>query len=221
MTVAVLAGLGTDAMCEARTGWIPTIAPLLIGLALIDSWLVSPSYLSYAVLGEEPPLPSSSEFHQLSSPKYFGHMFMAAKANTGLLSCYEVLQPRISPRGYDQPGYRGEQYLLDPGTVTLTRWTPNQLSYDVLAPRPTVLIVNQNYDEGWHLIRGKGEVFPRDGLIAVGLPAGRQCLEMVYRPRAFVIGLGITTLTFIVMLVAWRYERRRAKAARRALALTS
>ncbi|MGD0075263.1 MAG: hypothetical protein ABSD31_13130 [Candidatus Binataceae bacterium] len=208
LTVAVLAALGVDVMCAPRTGWVPTLAPLLVGLALIDSWLVSPSYLSYAVIGQEASLPSSKEFHQLSSPKYFGHMFMGAKANTGILSCYEVLGPRVSPRGYDQPGYRGEQYLLGSGTVTLARWTPNQLSYDVLAPRPTVLIVNQNYDEGWHLIRGKGEVFSRGGLIAVGLSAGRQHLEIVYRPRAFVIGLGITMLTFIVTLVVWRYERR-------------
>jgi len=213
LTVAVLAGLGIDAMCAPRIGWVPTIAPLLVGLALIDSWLVSVSYLSYAVIGQEALLPSSKEFHQMSSSALFGHMFMGAKANMGVMSCYEVLGRTANPRGYDQPGYRGEQYLLGPGTATLTNWTPNELSYNVLAPGPTVLIVNQNYDEGWHLIRGKGEVFSREGLIAVRLPAGRQHLEIVYRPRSFVIGLGITMLTFVAMFVIWRYERCRTKAA--------
>ena len=211
LTVAVLVGLGVDAMCAPRTGWVPTIAPLLVGLALIDSWLVSPSYLSYAVIGQEPSLPSSKEFHQMSSSTLSGHMFMGAKANIGVLGCYEVVGLGANPRGYDQPGYRGEQYLLGPGTVTLTRWTPNQLSYDVVAPGPTVLIVNQNYDEGWHLLRGKGEVFLQDGLIAVRLPAGRQHLEIVYRPRSFVIGLGITMLIFAATFAVWLYERRLAR----------
>ncbi len=210
LTLAVLTGLGVDAMYASKERLIRAAAVLLVGLALLDSWLVSASYLRYAVIGQEASLPSSKEFHQMSSSMLYGHMFMAAKANTGVLSCYEVLGRTANPRGYDQPGYRGEQYLLGDGMVALTSWTPNRLGYDVVALKPTVLIVNQNYDEGWHLIRGKGEVFSQDGLIAVRLlPAGRQHLEIVYRPRSFVVGLGITMLTFVATLAVWLFERRR------------
>ena len=207
LTSGVLAGQGVEAMCAPGLGWPSTVAPLLVGLAVIDSWLVSASYLSYAVIGQEPAIAYSDQFHQMSEPYLFGHMYMSARANIGVISCYEVLGRTAYPRGYDQLGYRGEQYLLGSGKVTLTNWTPNKLSYDVIAPVPEVLIVNQNYDEGWHLIKGEGSVFSQGGLIALRLPAGQEHVELLYRPRAFTIGLGVTTLSFLVTLGVLLYER--------------
>ena len=61
--------------------------------------------------------------------------------------------------------------------MALSNWTPNALSFEVEVPSPTVMVVNQNYEPGWRLVKGRGDVFSRDGLIGVLLPAGRQQLE--------------------------------------------
>jgi uncharacterized membrane protein YfhO len=74
------------------------------------------------------------------------------------------------------------------------------------------MVVNQNYEQGWRLVRGRGDLFSRGGLIGVRLPAGRQHLELAYRSGAFVVGLAITILTFAAMFVVWRYERCQVKA---------
>ena len=113
--------------------------------------------------------------------------------------------------GYDQGGYKGEQYLTGSGTLKLTRWTPNALSYEVMVFAPTVLIVNQNYEPGWHLAQGVGRVSSENGLIAIHLPTGQQHLKLVYRSKSFDYGLGIFVLTLVALLLLWRYERPRVK----------
>jgi uncharacterized membrane protein YfhO len=138
-------------------------------------------------------------------------MLRAAKSNLGVLTCYDEASPERHARGYDQPGYRGEQYLLGAGTVTLTKWTPNHLSFEVDAPSPTVMVVNQNYYPSWRLMQGKGELLSNDGLIAVRVPAGRQHIELAYRSRPFAVGLAITIVTTLAMLLLWRYECLRGK----------
>jgi len=45
--------------------------------------------------------------------------------------------------GYNQTGYRGEYYLLEPREVRQTLWTPNRLRYEVNVSGPSSLVVNQ------------------------------------------------------------------------------
>jgi uncharacterized membrane protein YfhO len=124
----------------------------------------------------------------------------------GALECYEYTDITTKAVGYDQPGYRGEQYLTGPGTVAVSRWTPNALTYEVSAPMPTVLTINQNYNEGWRLSAGRGELFANGGLIGVRLPAGRQRLTLSYRSVQFLYGLVVSLLGFAAMLLLWRFD---------------
>jgi len=103
----------------------------------------------------------------------------------------------------NQPGYRGEHYLLGPGSLVGRRWTPNALSYDVVTPVANVVVINQNYDTNWRLARGRGEVFSQGGLIAVRVPAGGQHLRLVYRSNAFLVGAAISLLTAVITLALW------------------
>jgi len=160
---------------------------------------------------DESPV-ASANFRQTFAPGAFHHMLRSAKSNLGVVQCYDDVAGPHSARGYEQPGYRGERYLLGAGTVILTNWTPNALSFDVDAPSPTVMVVNQNYDPNWRLMQGKGDLFSNDGLIAVRVPAGRQHIELGYRSRAFAIGLAITIVTTLAMLLLWRYECLRGDA---------
>ncbi|MGH7814723.1 MAG: hypothetical protein ACREQI_12065 [Candidatus Binataceae bacterium] len=212
LAAGMLAGLGTDALRAAAKPWGARLAAALIVLALIDSWSVNARHMYFIVEQPQRPLPSSAVFRQAAGRDYYYRMYMAAKANLGALSCYENIPPETGPklRGFDQAGYRGEQYLLGPGTVKLTRWTPNALSFDVAAPCPTVMAINQNYYRNWRITEGKGEVVSEDGLLAVVLPPGEQRIEIAYRSEAFSIGLLITLTTFLILVSVWLYERSRA-----------
>ena len=208
LVTGVLAGFGADAIQGRAKPWGEIVTALLIALALIDGWSVNEPHVHHVVEGEEAPLPWAPRFRQADDPAYGLRTFMASKANIGVVSCYEPIAPEPKARGYNQPGYRGEQYLLGAGTVKLTRWTPNLLTFDIEASRPTRMVVNQNYDPGWRVVEGQGAVVPEGGLIAVIVPEGRQQVVLAYRSKAFVIGLSITLVTFAALLLLWGYERR-------------
>lgn len=110
----------------------------------------------------------------------------------------------------NQPGHRGEYYLLGPGSLVLRQWTPNALSYDVVTPIANVAVINQNYDANWRLARGRRVVFSHGGLIAVRVPAGTQHLRLVYRNNLFLIGATISLMTCVIALALWTRERRRS-----------
>jgi hypothetical protein len=210
LAAGMLAGLGVDALGEVAEPWGMAAALMLVTLALIDGWLVSASYLHEAVSGGESPKPSSATFTQLSDPRTGGHaMYMASNANTGVIACNDSIPHKFNVRGIEDPTYRSEQYLLGDGTVTLTRWTPNALSFGVDVLSPTVLVVNQNYDQSWRVIDGRGEVFSESGLIAVRMPAGRQNLTIAFCSRAFLLGLALSFFTVLAMLGIWWSERPR------------
>ncbi|MGH7814712.1 MAG: hypothetical protein ACREQI_12010 [Candidatus Binataceae bacterium] len=216
MVAGILAGFGADALCTKWKGWGAAVAVLLILAAAVDGWLVNSPNFPLLYLGRPPALMPSRNFRQVwkvPEGTGVGLMYVTAVANMGALDCYsgaDSQQP--APTGYNQAGYRGEQYLVGRGAVRLGKWTPNALSYGLDVPEPTILVVNQNYNRGWAVVRGEGNVISRDGLLAVRIPAGKQRLELEYRSRPFLHGLTISLATLAVMLALWYYEDRRKSA---------
>ena len=224
LVVGVLAGFGTDVVCSVAKPWGTIVAVLLIGLALGDNWFVSQrAWMHFLAEGNQPfarEVQVEPTFRQLYVPDdYFGYwgpppgttMFTTAKANKGLLIAWDAPGiVTVFARGPNQDGYRGEQYLLGPGTVTLAQWTPNERGFDLDVPAPTTLVVNQNYYRNWRVAQGRGEVIFlfHDGRMGVKVPAGRQRLVLAYRSWPFLIGLWITLGTLVAMFVLWRRERR-------------
>ncbi len=209
--MSVLAGLGTESLCAKLRRWGTCFSAMLLAAGLIDAWLVGPPNLRLIFRDTTARLTRSMQFRQMRQLGAKFNMTHVAEANMGTLECYEYTDIKTNAVGYDQGGYKGEQYLTGPGMLKLTRWTPNALSYDVTVFAPTVLIVNQNYESGWHLAEGVGKVSSENGLIAVRLPAGRQHLKLVYRSKSFDYGLGIFVLTLAAMLLLWRFECWRHK----------
>jgi len=209
LSTGVLAGFGIDTIRTAPQPWGKSIAILIVVIALMDDWSVGTAFLQTVVQGEETPITAARDFRQSSDPAYARTMYSAARANLGVLSCYETVRPEFMyVRGYVQAGYRGEQYLLGAGTVALNRWTPNELSFEIDAPEPTTLVVNQNFVAGWRIIQGQGTLVPYRGLIAVLIPAGRQHLELSYGGWPFRVGLLISILTLAAIVTLWNYEFR-------------
>lgn len=209
LTISVLAGVGTELLCAKLRGWGTCFSVMLLAAGLIDAWLVGPPNLKLIFRDATPRLTRSTRFRQMRQLGAKFNMTHVAEANMGALECYEYTDIKTNAVGYDQGGYKGEQYLTGPGMLKLTRWTPNALSYEVMVFAPTELIVNQNYAPGWHLAEGVGKVSSENGLIAVHLPAGKQHLKLVYGSKPFDHGLGIFLLTLAAMLLLWRFECRR------------
>jgi len=209
LTVGMMAAFGADFILQRFDARGRYLLYFLICAMLADFWLVSAPSIRHLVDGEAPnPQDVSATFTQVRDEST-GDMFVTSMANEGSLNCYEYTEITTTALGVKQPGYRGEQYLLGPGTLQLTKWTPNALSYAVDIPAPTTIVINQNYDPSWRLIEGHGEVHARSGLLAIDLPAGRQSLRLEYRSRSLRIGAAISILTLLAALGLLVIERCR------------
>ena len=208
--VGMLAALGTDYLASLPRAWGPRLAFLLVGVGLMDAWIVCAPNYRYLYHSFYVPPPPATEFRQTWG-NGIGGMTAFNQANYGALrcTCCAYYIPRGSVRAMTQEGYRGEYYLLGKGTVTQTEWTPNQLTYTVDAPAATSLIVNQNNYPGWRIASGNGELYGYDGLIAVRIPPGRQEIELRYVPRGIWFALTATLFAFVVLFAVWILETER------------
>ena len=209
LPVSVLAALGAELLSTKLRGWGHWFATALLLVGLIDSWLVGPPNLKLVFRDTTPTLTRSIQFKQMRQLGAKFNMTHVAQANMGALECYEYADTTTNAKGYDESGYQGEEYMVGRGIVQLTRWTPNTLSFNVTALAPSVLVVNQNYEDGWRLSHGTGELYSNDGLIGVRLPAGQQRLTLTYMSNSFRLGVVISLITLAAMLVLLRYEHSR------------
>jgi hypothetical protein len=179
--IAVLAGFGAD-WIAARCG--RAVATALILAATLDCLWVGPYNLRYS-LQNLAPMVTPEHFHQVREPgtgytSVSRDMVRLTEQNLGIINCYDYWDWSSPVAAVGDPGYRGENYLLEAGTVEIIFWSPNRLDFAVDAPAPTTLIVNQNYDRFWRLTAGHGTVVSKEGLLAVSIPAGRQRLQLSY-----------------------------------------
>ena len=207
LMVAVLAGLGIDVVCSRGSPAAVALSALLVIIGAVDMLVVGPANLHYALLGVSGPGPTHGEFAQFLRP---GAVAQSAviRDHQGVVNCYTGMDWPTQVKGWNEPGYRGEQYMLGPGTVNLSRWSPNRLQYSVDAPAASVLVVNQNYDPSWRVVSGPGPAFSQDGLLAVRVPAGKSQIDLRYISRPVLYGLAITLLSAIGAIVLFKLERR-------------
>lgn len=222
LAIGVCAGAGADSIESRFKQRGAIVLYFLIAAMIADFWLVGVPNLAYSLREDHPTAPwaisgrylwrgsagESPRFEQFRNPAYYSMREMAV-ADQGSIDCYEYTLIVSPVRGVGQPGYRGEQYLLDTGEVKLMRWTPDKLSYAVDTPTSNTLVVNQNFDTGWRLRDGIGWMVAIDGLLAVAVPPGTQTITLVYRPISFFVGTAITFLTCLIAL----WVRRRDNAA--------
>ncbi|MBF6569251.1 MAG: hypothetical protein IVW54_10300 [Candidatus Binataceae bacterium] len=206
LMIAVLAGFGIDLLWSLRNYWGKLIAVALLVAGTADGFIVSTPNLRYAFGYPLPRITHHAAFRQYRAPYYYVNMLRTGLANEGAIQCYEYTAIPTSVIGYNQPGYQGEQHLIDSGSVTLLRWSPNALSYRVNASIPTVLVINQNYFPSWRLSKGSGRVIEYGNLLAIKIPAGAQQLDLYYFDWRFMLGAVETLLTIIAALLLWRGE---------------
>ncbi|MHB8381554.1 MAG: hypothetical protein ACYDC3_04330 [Candidatus Binataceae bacterium] len=215
LAVAILSALGTEYILERQR----RAALALLAVGLIDAILVSPVSLAepFTVNTFATPV-HSAEFRQYydSSPSNIG-MLPLNMANLGAVNCYEANFWNVSDtqvRGYNQPDYHGEQFLLRPGTVRLLRWTPEKLQFRINTRVPNMLIINQNYYAGWRIRDGTAAIDPGRAVLSVEVPAGSQNLTIFYRAPWAITGIWIFALTTACMGILFWRERFRGSAGR-------
>ncbi len=209
LIIGVLAGLGLDLTIDRFRGWGTILAAAVIAAGTIDGFMVSTPNLHYVLESPLGKVESQPTFRQYLGEFYSDDMFKHTLSNEGAVQCTATLPIPIRVRGYNQTGYRGKQYFLGAGSVSILRWSPNLLSYKVSAPVSDLLVSNQNYDPSWRLVSGVGTVVADHGLLAIQLPAGTQRLELKYVDTRFMLGALITMLAIAISGFIVRRERRK------------
>ena len=87
----------------------------------------------------------------------------------------------------------------NPGTVRVTEASTDELTIEADVSTPTILVVTDNYAEGWRIVPLEGsasqsyEIIPANyTLRGVPLAPGHHRLRMEYRPASFVIGVWLS-----------------------------
>ena len=93
------------------------------------------------------------------------------------------------------------------GVVQTTRRTPAHLTLDVRTSAPSWVVVTESAWRGWRAMDSHGKRLPlrrsNHAFLAFQVGAGDSRVEMIYRPRSFVVGAwisGIATLVFLLVL---------------------
>jgi hypothetical protein len=201
--IGMIAAFAVDGAVRRFGSYGAAIAAILIGAGAIDSLIVGTPYLWHSFDRADQFYESKPFFRQVFTIIVFDQTAVA-KRNMGMVACYEYTDWPTKALGYNQKGYRGEQYMDGSGNVRPLEWSPNRLSFAVDAPAVSKMIINQNYDAGWKLTRGKGEVVNADGLLAVKVPAMSQNVTLLYRAAAWRVGLAISVLSIVI---AWLLSR--------------
>jgi len=109
------------------------------------------------------------------------------------------------------------QQRIDPpgsGAATVLRWSPSELRFRVALAAPARLIMNQNFDPGWHASEGTPRTYA--GLLALDLAAGEREVTLAHRPEGFLAGLLLTLLGVALSVAALTSATVRGAPRRRA-----
>lgn len=116
----------------------------------------------------------------------------------------ELTQKAVVSRGPSLEGPSG--YRL----AEITGFTANRL--EIKAAGPGLLVVSEYFYPGWHA-RVDGEpagIVPANGVLrGVYLGEGEHLVEMIYRPRAVILGALLTGLSLAGWVVSWLITRPR------------
>jgi hypothetical protein len=104
------------------------------------------------------------------------------------------------------------------GSSRVLRRAPDRVVLEVEASAPGFVVLADAFDPGWRAtVDGRAASIRRANVAfrAVGVPAGRHVVEMVYRPRGAARGLVLTAGGLVLLIAAATRARKRRRARRR------
>jgi len=137
-----------------------------------------------------------SGFCQIAGEHY--KMYESVCDNKGALYGYDSIgnQIRSAVVPSTGPGYRGEYFLAHGfGKINEAEFSPNRMKFKLDLDNEEVLVVNQNYFNGWR--SSSGRVVNYNGLMGVILDKQDKEVSLYYLSTSFIIGLCVF-LAFIL-----------------------
>ena len=228
LAVAVLAARGTDVLlswCPSsrlRTG-LATLLVLLVGADVLSAraGILGPlrcpmaRWPQGAPVGE--PLVTMRWAPAIAACGASSGLAPAVRAGVAIIEAYEPLCPRERVglvgrlpglTGVDEPGYRGEAWLEGSGQVEIAARTQHTLTLRVSPDASGVVILNQNWDEGWR--SDGGRLFQdANARLALSLEPHPRTYTLRYRPPFFLLSVALCLMGLLLLGVLWRRERPR------------
>ncbi|VVB54904.1 Uncharacterised protein [uncultured archaeon] len=177
------------------------MAVVILFFVLFDLWNVNGSILSMSFPITARTINADSTFRQtlaegVGDRRYSG-MYEVFLANHGALDCYDPggLTAYATPwkvSGVLKESYRGEAYLVNGGNANIIEFTPNRVTASVGTLEPTLLVLNQNYHDGWS--SDAGVVKPYLGLVSVAVSPLTSKVTFTYTTPGLAAGALITVL---------------------------
>jgi hypothetical protein len=223
--VPLLCALALDDL-RARRHWRGWMTVTVLVLALVEGlafdwvrwWSAFDKHHRLARAGEP--------FHQVVGE--WRSMLTNVLDNHGAIGCDEEaplqralkLDEGPGPQARLEPGVGGE---ASGGELHGVRWTPNRVEADVTLGVPTVVSVNENWNEHWRArledgapveVMRVGPKWPRDvdgGRLGATVPAGRHTVTFYYRPRSFLVGAILNGISIPIFVGLWLWLRRRRR----------
>ena len=184
---------------------VGTIAVAALALAPgIDEAIRGNQILSRPHIFTFPPVPTiHDEFRQARGNYWMAPLWPSV--DRGTLSCYDET-PWVNS-GELAPDRAAEEYLAEPdaGTVTRDRWTPNRIDLSTKLTRRSLVLINQNWDPGWHALGGT--IVNRRLQLGVEVGPGETHVVLWYWPMTATVGLA--WCLFALCATAWLLRRQR------------
>lgn len=99
-------------------------------------------------------------------------------------------------------------FINGTGSVSTTRRKPGHLTLDIRTSAPSWVVVTESAWRGWRAVDAKGKRLTlrraNHAFLSFQVPAGESRVQLIYRPRSFVWGAGISGIAlgaFLVLLV--------------------
>jgi hypothetical protein len=202
--LSIFAGVGMKELEDKDV----KLAKLLLIVSIVSFFMINSNLIGETFNSNPPRVYKNTEgvFYQTEGAVNDMYRFMAE--DVGVLRCYlpgSTLPVNVISR--ENQSYRGEAYLQSGGEIELVEFTPNYITVKATTSTDNVLIINQNYEEGWSA--NDKPALNTEGLISTHLAPGTQTITFSYRPREYVLGLLITLTGIalsIFMYIKWSRE---------------
>ncbi|MBN2359829.1 MAG: hypothetical protein JXR83_10275 [Deltaproteobacteria bacterium] len=173
------------------------LAGLVVAALAVDLGLVAHGHWRSQPFAADPIARQANPFHLVDGDRGAGYRNL--RANQGTLRCFDPLP--IAPARGLRTGVQPQVWLAEPeaGSVELEQFSPNRWQIRVALERAGVILVNQNFDRGWHALgeRSAG-AFDHEGQLAIEASAGEGVIALEYRTPGLVEG----ALAFAIALLA-------------------
>ena len=135
--------------------------------------------------------------------------FPTTLENAGVINARKDFEYPRDALAHDDPRYPGrEAWAVDPRTtIERVGITPNRITVTT-AGNGSRIVVNQNHDAGWRVEGTGAPVESHGGLISLEIPPGDHQTTLVYRPRSFFWGAGVSVVSLLLVSVMCLRGRR-------------